>query len=241
MQGTLAFHPDPGRPTRRVRHAPADRRANIPLPGELRARVEDFDLHAGVGVPAGERERLEHLCRYIARPPVAIERLEKLPTGEVAYKLRRPWSDGTTQLVLAPLELIGRLAALVPYPGKNSLHYHGVLAPRHAWRSEVVPRPPAARAPAEPNPPEGAGPAPGQAPRGRLPRIELLRRVFGIHAERCPHCGGNLRALAVITEQATIRAILEAMKLPADPPDLAPARDPPRLDTLFDDVADDVA
>jgi hypothetical protein len=37
----------------------------------------------------------------------------------------------------------------------------------------------------------------------------------------------------------SFRAILEAMKLPADPPDLAPARDPPRLDTLFDDVADD--
>lgn len=33
-----------------------------------------FSLHAGVVVPPGDRRRLEHLCRYVARPPVATER-----------------------------------------------------------------------------------------------------------------------------------------------------------------------
>lgn len=42
-----------------------------PLPGSLCADLDGFSLHAKVLVPSGELERLEHLCRYIARPPIA--------------------------------------------------------------------------------------------------------------------------------------------------------------------------
>ncbi len=43
---------------------------------ERQAHFGGFDLHAGVSVPAGDRERLEHLCRYVLRPPVAQDALE---------------------------------------------------------------------------------------------------------------------------------------------------------------------
>jgi hypothetical protein len=36
--------------------------------------------HADVDVPAHDRRRLERLCRYVARPPLAIDRLES--TGD---------------------------------------------------------------------------------------------------------------------------------------------------------------
>ena len=39
------------------------------------------------------------------------------------------------------LELMERLAALVPPPRKNQVLYHGVLASRAAWRQEIVPQP----------------------------------------------------------------------------------------------------
>jgi len=57
---------------------------------------DDFNLHAAVSVPGGAlyRERLEHLCRYVARPAIASERPSELPDGRIAYDLRRPWSDG---------------------------------------------------------------------------------------------------------------------------------------------------
>jgi hypothetical protein len=48
-----------------------------------------FSLHAGVVVPSGDRERLEHLCRYVARPPVATGRLSRLPDGRLLYRLKR--------------------------------------------------------------------------------------------------------------------------------------------------------
>jgi hypothetical protein len=36
--------------------------------GEGQAHVAGFDLHANVAAPAGDRTRLEHLCRYVLRP-----------------------------------------------------------------------------------------------------------------------------------------------------------------------------
>jgi len=32
-------------------------------------------------VPAGELERIEHLCRYVTRPPIATQRLALAPDG----------------------------------------------------------------------------------------------------------------------------------------------------------------
>ena len=91
-------------------------------------------------MPAGQRERLERVVRYALRPPVAQERLQLTDDGQVRLALRHPWRDGTTALVFDPVELLGRLAVLVPRPRINLLLYHGVLGARAAWRAEVVPR-----------------------------------------------------------------------------------------------------
>jgi hypothetical protein len=48
-------------------------------------------------------------------------------------QLRHPWSDGTTHLLFDPLELLERLAVLIPRPRINLILYHGVLGPRAAW------------------------------------------------------------------------------------------------------------
>ncbi len=63
--------------------------------GMRHAHRAGFDLHADVAVRAGDRRRLEHVCRYILRPPVAQEALELTPDGRVRLRLRRPWRDGT--------------------------------------------------------------------------------------------------------------------------------------------------
>ena len=39
---------------------------------DLLGKVAGFSLHAGVSAKAGERDKLERLCRYIARPPVVV-------------------------------------------------------------------------------------------------------------------------------------------------------------------------
>lgn len=44
----------------------------------------------------------------------ALERLEQLDAHRLLYRLPKPRPDGRTQRLLSPLELIQRLAALVP-------------------------------------------------------------------------------------------------------------------------------
>ena len=100
-----------------------------------------FSLHAGSPVSGADRERLERLCRYAARPAVATKRLHELPDGRIAYDLRHNWSDGTTRVVFEPLTFLEKLAALVPPTRAHQVTYHGVLAPAAAWRAAIVPGP----------------------------------------------------------------------------------------------------
>ncbi len=49
-----------------------------------------------------------------------------------------PSPDGRTQLILSPLELIDRIAALVPPPRQHRHRYYGVLAPNSPLRPAVT-------------------------------------------------------------------------------------------------------
>jgi hypothetical protein len=53
------------------------------------------------------------------RPPLALARLTESTDRQLRYYFRRPWSDGSTALLLEPLELLERLAALVPTTPSN--------------------------------------------------------------------------------------------------------------------------
>jgi hypothetical protein len=103
------------------------------------ATISGFSVHADVCIPAHDRIRLERICRYAGRPPLATQRLSLLPDGRLLYRLKRRWRDGTSHVIFEPLELIEKLAALVPPPRFNLVRYHGVLAPSAAFRPLVIP------------------------------------------------------------------------------------------------------
>ena len=102
------------------------------------AEVNGFNIHAGVMVRAGDREGLERLCRYGARPPFRLERMSLLPDGRVAYLLRKPRRNGAPHLVLDPVHFLARISALVPPPRYPLTRLAGVLAPHSTWRAAVV-------------------------------------------------------------------------------------------------------
>jgi hypothetical protein len=54
------------------------------------------------------------LCRYITRPALANEHVQCNAAGQVVLKLKPPWRDGTTHLVMSPLEFMQPPAALSP-------------------------------------------------------------------------------------------------------------------------------
>ena len=108
--------------------------------GPLCASIDGFSLHAGAWVSACDREKLERLCRYAARPAVAESRLVELSDGRIGYALKKRWRDGTTAVVMTKAVLMERLCALVPKPRKHLVTYHGVLAPASSLRPKVVPK-----------------------------------------------------------------------------------------------------
>jgi Putative transposase len=192
---------------------------------------------------AGERDRLERLCRYALRPPLAEDRLQVEGDGVEWLTLRHRWADGTTPLKFEPLELLERLAVLTPRPRINLVLYYGVLAPRAVWRAAIVassagetqggtpqtaPRPDVAR-------------DDGSAPRrpGAYLRAELMRRTFDVDVLACPHCGGRLRLLALIEQARTVERILRHLGLPTEVPAPAPARAPPRQPHGADGACED--
>ena len=213
------------------------------------AHIAGFDLHAGVAVPAGDRERLEHLCRYVLRPPIAQDALSIAPDGRVRLALRRPWRDGTRALLFEPFDFLGRLAALTPKPRVNLLLYHGVFAPHAALRRAAVARArEVADGPAEPGSAAGSaaglsspcvasGPATSAEParavvrgeRGAMRWADLLRRVFEIDVLHCARCGGRLRFVAAIDDPEVVRRILGHLGLPTSIAPPLPARSPPGL------------
>jgi hypothetical protein len=107
--------------------------------GERCASASGVSLHANVAVPTRDRRRLERLCRYVARPPVATERLSRLEDGRLLYRLKHRWRDGTTHVVFEPQELVEKLAALVPPPRFHLVRYHGILGPCASERDRIVP------------------------------------------------------------------------------------------------------
>ncbi len=129
IQGRSALGSQPGARIERLGIAPESVGGQAVVIKELCAELGGFSLHAAVRIDAGRTSRLEHLCRYIARPPLSNERLSLSREDKVVLELRAPFRDGTTHFVFEPLVFLERLAALVPPPRMHQLTYHGVLAP----------------------------------------------------------------------------------------------------------------
>jgi hypothetical protein len=144
---------------------------------EASPRVPQHDglsLHADIAVPAHDRRRLERLCRYVARPPLASDRLEARPDGRLALRLKTRWRDGTTHILMERHELLERLAPLIPPPRAHQVRYHGVLAPCASARDRIVPgpRPPWARAGLEANASSGDAIQTRAETPARIPEVE---------------------------------------------------------------------
>ena len=127
--------------------------------------------------------------------------------GQVVLKLKTPWHDGTTHLVMSPLEFIQRLAALVPRPRLHLIRLHCVLAPSVTndakLRARVVPAGPDEHASTS----EHTAPARGCAHRRStyMSWVRLLKSVFKIDLEHRPNCGGDPKNITCILEAAMIR------------------------------------
>ena len=174
------------------------------------ANVEGFSLNARVRIAGNDKKKLEHLIRYMARGPIASERLMEGFPNSLMYKLKTPWRDGTREIEFSHLDFIARLVAVIPPPRFNMTRYHGVFAPNFKDRKKIVPRSAVKILAVDLAPDESVNPSLAvNAKRERMRWAQMLKRVFEIDVTICPKCKGRLEQLAVIKDRVAIRSLLE--------------------------------
>jgi hypothetical protein len=208
VRGRIATGPNTGKRNRTWGGSCGE--SQEPEPSARRcANIDGFSVHANVSLPAHQRARLENLCRYMLRPPLAVERLERLASGRLAYRMKTPWRDGTTHVTLSDAELIEKLAALTPAPRFHLVRYFGILASAAKQRPSIAPVPPGVESCGHPDNSEK------EKPQVRhYIWSQLMARIFAVDVLACPRCGGRMRILAVIQDPSVARKILDCLGLP---------------------------
>jgi hypothetical protein len=211
----IAFGERAGQKVKRIGSGSGYEGESPTLTGPRRARIHGFSLHANTQVPADGRDQLERLIRYTARGAVALEHLAEDINGDLVYSFTTPWSDGTTGITLSPVELLEKLAALVPLPRVHLVRYGGCLAPHSSLRGAITPTPRQ----------QGGAGDDARTESSCWSWARLLKQVFALDMATCPFCRqGSLRLIAAITQAEVLRKMLRHLKLAADPPPIAPAR-----------------
>jgi hypothetical protein len=215
LAGTLILGENAGKRVMRLFGRAA--RDEVDGGGEREAKPRQgygFDVDASVRVSAGDKQALERLARYIARPPLANERLARLPDGRFRIGLTHRWRDGTVAIVLDGVEVLTRLVALIPPPRRHLIHFYGAYASHARLRALVVAEPEPDVTPACQQRRQAESEASG---RRRLSWAQLLKRVFDIDLE-CPRCRSRTQRLTPVTHPKAIRATLAALARPTGPP-----------------------
>jgi hypothetical protein len=132
--------------------------------------------------------------------------------------MNTPWRSGQTHVVMERIELIEKLAALVPRPRYHIVRYYGVLAPAAKWRRDIVPDPPPPERCSHDSDTEDPQPAKNYT------WAQLMARTFEFDVLQCPRCGGRMKIIAAIESPEVARRILDCLGIVSRPPPLLPAR-----------------
>jgi hypothetical protein len=145
-----------------------------------------FSMDGSVRIEAADRAGRERLPRYCARPPFALDRLHEVDAERLRYDHAKPGPGGNRPLVLTPLELLDRLAALVPPPRLHRHRYFGVLAPNAPLRTAVTALAVVATTPPSAPPPNPPAADPAHRRAARHAWALLLARIYEVFPLVCP-------------------------------------------------------
>jgi hypothetical protein len=169
-----------------------------------------FSVFAGPPIPPEDRQQLEQLARYIARPPVALEAIRMQDEGRLSVTTPPDPHTGATTLILDPLDWIHAVTAHIPDRGQHGTRYYGIYANRSRL-SAPLSKNEAAELPAIPRPGDEDS---DFAKSRRASWARLLRKIFEVDPMLCP-CGGKMKIVSVITDPRVVDRILRHLESPA--------------------------
>jgi Putative transposase/Transposase zinc-binding domain len=184
-----------------------------------------FSLNANVQIPSWDREGLERLIRYCARPCFKSENL-RWNGPWVHYRLAKPTHTGKTFVQFEPLEFLERISRFIPYPRRHRRHYHGVFAPNSPMRKKVAAS--AQNYPKSSSPPNVLESV-EKIEKVSLCWVKLIARIYEVNPLLCT-CGKEMKIVAFVTHTAEIRRILCGIGWSAEIPEFDPPYDLPDRD-----------
>ena len=163
-----------------------------------------FSVFAGPPVDGAALASLESQSRYITRPALAMDALEKLDDGTLSLETPPDPRTGATRVVLDPLEWIHRITAHIPDPGSHCQRFYGAYSNRgrSVYANRQADRP-SAGAP--------ASEARDNADFSREARstwARLVWKIFEADPLTCGACGTRMRIVSFITDPRVIDRIL---------------------------------
>jgi len=164
-----------------------------------------FSVHGRHLILNTEPARLAHMARYMARPPVAADRVRVAANGRVLLDVPPDPKTGDTVLVLDPMEWLRRLTNQIPDAGSHLVRYYGAYANRCRSLYRDAEGGVSVRAIRAEEEEDGL-------PKSRATWARLLRMVFEVDPLACPRCGAEMRVISVITEPALIHRLLRHVR-----------------------------
>jgi Putative transposase/Transposase zinc-binding domain len=179
-----------------------------------------FSLDAKVKIQSWDREGLERLIRYCARPAFASENLHW--NGQwLNYRLPKPCHTGKIFITLDPVEFIDKISMLIPPARRHRHHYHGAFAPNSPLRPSIT------KAAIE-TPPKHV-PTPLQETVEKTTKVsftwaKLIARIYEVDPLLC-NCGKEMKIVKIVTNPSEIWRILNKIGWPTTTPEFDEPQD----------------
>jgi hypothetical protein len=161
-----------------------------------------FSVFAGPPVDPAAVAALESQSRYITRPALAMDALEKLDDGRLSLETPPDPRTGATRIVLDALEWIHRISAHIPDPGRHCQRFYGTYSNRGRLAST-----PAAGAGAQAAKTADHRDNAEFCREARSTWARLVRKIFEADPLVCS-CGARMRILSFITDPRIVDRIL---------------------------------
>lgn len=159
-----------------------------------------FSINAKVATKSHQREKLERLIRYVARGPIATDRLQEV-NGKIVYIMKKTWHNGADRVAFTKEGFIQRLVALIPPARSHLIRYHGVFASNFKYRNEIVPRR---------TKDDSGKPLPKAK---KLLWAEMIASTFKDDVKICRKCCGKMEPIAIIKDPRVAYEILKSLGL----------------------------
>ena len=152
-------------------------------------KIESFDKNG-----------LERLIRYCARPPFASENLRW--SGKLLiYRFPKISHTGKTYIQLDPIDFIDRISKFISYPRRHRHHFHGVFAPSSPLRAQVTAN---AQKRLE-NAPQAMQETVQKIKKASQTWAQLISKIYEVDLLTCSSCGAKIKITTFVTHPEHIR------------------------------------